>query len=194
MEGIALSTDLRYAACKDLPKKTRSLRSATQKNTGKMAFGAIALTALALAGCTVGPNYRRPPVETPSAWKEQPPEGWKNATPSDEISKGDWWQVFSDPVLNDLELQAIAANQNLKAAVERVIEAQESARAVRSNLYPQAGLSPSVGRARTSGNRPVAPGSSETAFSANTFALPAQASYIVDLFGQVRRQVESSSS
>ena len=58
---------------------------------------------LFVAGCRpVGPNYNRPPVDTPTAWKEQPPEGWKNATPSDDIAKGNWWEIFGDPQLNDL--------------------------------------------------------------------------------------------
>ena len=50
------------------------------------------------AGCrTLGPDYSRPAAETPAAWKEPPPEGWKNATPSDEIGKGNWWEIFGDP-------------------------------------------------------------------------------------------------
>ena len=54
----------------------------------------LALTlgcALALTGCLVGPNYHRPSVDAPTAWKEQPPDGWKTATPHDEIAKGNWW-------------------------------------------------------------------------------------------------------
>lgn len=150
--------------------------------------------ALTLTGCAVGPNYSRPGVEAPSAWKEQPPEGWKTATPHDEISKGNWWVVFNDPELNDLETQAIAANQNLQAAAQRVIEARTNALATRSNLFPSAFAGFSPGRARTSGTRPVAPGSNDTAFSANIFTLPIQASYEADLWGQIRRSVESANA
>jgi len=153
------------------------------------------IVALTLTGCVVGPNYNRPSVQTPSAWKEPPPDGWKTATPHDEISKGDWWVVFGDPELNDLETQAIAANQNLQAAAQRVIEARANALATRSNLFPtvSAGFSPS--RERTSGTRPLPPGSSGgVAFSANTFTLPLQASYEVDLWGQIRRSVESANA
>jgi NodT family efflux transporter outer membrane factor (OMF) lipoprotein len=134
-------------------------------------------------------------VQTPSAWKEQPPEGWKTATPHDEISKGNWWVIFGDPELNDLETQAIAANQNLQAAAQRVIEARAQALVTRSNLYPSVsgGFSPS--RARLSGTRPLPPGSSgDVPFSANTFSLPVQASYELDLWGQIRRSVESSNA
>lgn len=158
------------------------------------ALAAVCAVALALGGCLVGPNYNRPSVPTPTAWKEQPPEGWKTATPRDEISKGNWWVVFGDPELNDLETQAIAANQRLQAAAQRVIEARATALATRSNLFPfvQGGFS--AGRARTSGNRPIAPGSADIAFSANTFSLPIQASYEVDLWGQVRRSIESANA
>lgn len=152
------------------------------------------LCALILGGCVVGPNYNRPSVQTPSAWKERPPEGWKTATPHDEISKGNWWVIFDDPELNDFEMQAIAANQNLQAAAQRVIEARAQALATRSNLFPSvsAGFSPS--RARVSGTRPLQPGSFEQAFTANTFTLPIQASYEVDLWGQIRRSVESANA
>lgn len=150
--------------------------------------------ALTLTGCVVGPNYKRPSVQTPSAWKEQPPDGWKTATPHDQISKGDWWVVFGDPELNDLETQAIAANQNLQAAAQRVIEARANALATRSNLFPTVSAGFSPGRARTSGTRPLQPGSVAEAFSANTFTLPVQASYEVDLWGQIRRSVESANA
>ena len=119
----------------------------------------------------MGPNYNRPPVETPPAWKEQPPEGWKTATPSDTIAKGNWWEVFGDPQLNALETQAIAANQNLKAAAQRVIEARASAAVTRSNLFPFVGAAPSIG----GGGRPGlvqarrVPGCRITA---STFSLP----------------------
>jgi NodT family efflux transporter outer membrane factor (OMF) lipoprotein len=147
------------------------------------------------SGCVVGPKYNRPSVDAPSAWKEPPPEGWKAATPHDEISKGNWWAVFNDPELNDLETQALAANQTLQAAAQRVVEARATALATRSNLFPFAsgGFSPS--RARISGTRPLPPGSGgDVPFSANTFSLPIQASYEVDLWGQIRHEIESANA
>jgi outer membrane protein, multidrug efflux system len=151
--------------------------------------------ALMFTGCVVGPNYNRPSVQTPSAWKEPPPEGWKTATPHDEISKGSWWSIFSDPQLNDLETQAITANQNLQAAAQRVIEARANALATRSNLFPSVSGGFSPGRARVSGTKIVGAGNlEETAFSANIFSLPVQASYEVDLWGQIRREVESANA
>ena len=156
----------------------------------------VVFSILFTAGCKVGPNYSRPSAQTPSAWKEQPPEGWKDATPRDDISKGNWWEVFGDPQLNDLEIQAIAANQNLKAAAERVIEARATALVQRSNLFPSISVVPSVEPARISGTRPVAPNSGPTvaAYTATTFSLPLEASYQVDLWGQIRRSLESANA
>lgn len=155
----------------------------------------VLLAVLFVASCRpVGPNYSRPPVDTPPAWKEQPPEGWKTATPSDSIAKGNWWDVFGDPQLNALETQAIAANQNLKAAAQRVIEARASAAVTRSNLFPYIGAAPSVSDGRSSGNRPAPLGSPDFAYTAGTFSLPALASYQVDFWGQIRRSIESANA
>jgi len=148
-----------------------------------------------VSGCrAVGPNYHRPDVETPTAWKEPPPAGWKDASPSDNIAKGNWWEIFGDPQLNGLETQAIEANQSLKAAAERVLEARANLNVARSNLYPFVSANPSVNRTRSSGNRPVPPGSAESAFSANAIALPVDASYEVDFWGQIRRSIESANA
>jgi NodT family efflux transporter outer membrane factor (OMF) lipoprotein len=177
------------------PDVNRSGLERHSKSRFARAFAAFCFTcALTLTGCVVGPNYSRPSAPTPTAWKEQPPEGWKTATPHDEISKGDWWRIFGDAELNALETQAIAANQNLQAAAQRVIAARAQALATRSNLFPtvSGGFSPE--RTRISGTRPVNPGASEAAYTANTFTLPVQASYEVDLWGQIRRSVESANA
>ena len=154
------------------------------------------MAVLTMAGCKVGPNYARPPAETPSTWKEQPPEGWKNATPSDNIGKGNWWEIFGDPQLNALETEAIAANQNLKAAEQRVLEARANAKSTRAAIFPSVGADPSVARGRTSGTRPgpPAPPGTVTPFTAYTISLPVEASYEVDLWGQIRRSIESASA
>jgi multidrug efflux system outer membrane protein len=155
----------------------------------------LVIPIILVGGCrTVGPDYHRPAAEMPGAWKEQPPEGWKNASPSDEIGKGNWWEVFADPELNNLETQAMAANQSLKAAVQRVLEARASAKATRANLYPVVSAEPSAGRARASGTRAEPPGTTSPAYSANTLSLPVDVSYEVDLWGRVRRSLESANA
>ncbi|MBZ5544697.1 MAG: efflux transporter outer membrane subunit [Acidobacteriia bacterium] len=148
--------------------------------------------ALCLTGCVAGPNYQRPSVQTPSAWKEAPPAGWKNATPHDEISKGNWWQAFSDAELDQLETQATADSQSLKAAAARLAQARAVARITRADLRPTVTLDPSAARSRQSANRPVPPPLRTNPFTSSTFTLPLDVSYEADVWGRVRRSLESS--
>jgi outer membrane protein, multidrug efflux system len=176
----------------EIPKAGRSVLHPLFRQS---LLAGLAAAAMLITGChAVGPNYARPPVETPTAFKEPPPEGWKNATPSDTIGKGNWWEIFGDPQLNDLETQAIASNQNLKAAVQRVLEARASAKTERANLYPSINADPYAQNARLSGNAPQPPGNKAVAYTANTFILPLEASYEVDLWGQIRRSIESANA
>jgi NodT family efflux transporter outer membrane factor (OMF) lipoprotein len=155
--------------------------------------GTFAAVLLLLSGCTpVGPNYQRASVPTPPAFKEPPPAGWKDATPHDEISKGNWWEVFGDPQLNDLETQALMANQTLQAAVQNVLQSRANLAVSRSQQYPQIGAQPSLSGGRVAGTRPVPPGSSEQAYTDYQLVLPADVSYEVDLWGGIRRSVESA--
>lgn len=152
----------------------------------------LVMSAGLLAACVVGPNYHRPAVETPSAWKEAPPAGWKNATPHEEISKGSWWSVFGDPELDRLETEATTANPSLQAAVARLEQARAAARVTRADLRPAVALDPSVVPSRQSGNRPVPPPVHANPFTSTTFSLPFDASYEADVWGRARRSLESS--
>jgi outer membrane protein TolC len=71
------------------------------------------LALLVLAGCTVGPDYRRPAVDAP-AFKEA--GDWKPAEPGDQLPRGKWWQAFGDPVLNDLEDRVDVSSNTLREA------------------------------------------------------------------------------
>lgn len=75
-----------------------------------------AASLLAMAGCTVGPEYKRPTAEVPTAYKEA--DDWKTAEPKDQNLGGDWWTIFQHPQLNELEPKINVSNQNLKAAEE----------------------------------------------------------------------------
>jgi outer membrane protein TolC len=104
----------------------------------------LAIAVLQLSGCTVGPNYRRPAAEVPSTYKEA--AGWKPAEPNDQSLGGNWWTVFQDPQLNDLELQVNVSNQNLKAAEAQYQEARAALHYTRADLYPTVtacGIAPS---------------------------------------------------
>jgi multidrug efflux system outer membrane protein len=144
------------------------------------------------AACTVGPHYQRPKTEVPAVFKEAPPAGWKEAQPRDEISKGNWWIVFGDPTLNELEEQATSANQNLKAAVDRVDQARALARISQAQLYPSINAEIGASRQHVSANAPVPPGAARRSYALNSLALPLDASYEVDLFGKIRRSLEAS--
>src|SRR5579863_7243108 len=80
---------------------------------------------------TVGPDYRTPTNSSPSNYKAMELGSWKEGKPLDQVPKGNWWEVFNDPELDQLEAEAAQANQNLKAAVARVSEARATARVAR---------------------------------------------------------------
>ena len=145
-----------------------------------------------MCGCTVGPNYHRPSVEVPSSFKEAPPAGWKAATPNDAIAKGNWWEVFGDPKLNELESQAMVNNPPLQAAMARVAQARAQFRITRADLYPTVTLDPSALRERYSGARENPPGFVTTPYTDNTLNLPVDLNYEIDLWGRVRRATESA--
>ena len=77
-------------------------------------LGLAATVAVLVAGCVVGPNYVRPPVLPPAAYKEM--DGWKLAQPKDDVIRGAWWEVFGDSQLAALEARVSLSNQNLAQA------------------------------------------------------------------------------
>jgi hydrophobe/amphiphile efflux-1 (HAE1) family protein/NodT family efflux transporter outer membrane factor (OMF) lipoprotein len=158
----------------------------------------IALLALIAAGCAVGPDYKRPETKAPESYKSSPllTSGvtntevgvWKEGRPLDNVPKGNWWEIFGDSALNDLERQATQANQELKAAVARVDQARATARVSRSELLPTIDFNPSVSRDRFSPNQDPSFGN----ITANSFRVPLDLSYEVDLWGRVRRGFEAA--
>lgn len=154
----------------------------------------IAITfVLWAAGCMVGPNYHRSAVPAPPAWKEEPP--WRSATPQDSIPKGAWWAIFSDPELDQYEAQALTANPTIDVARYQLEQARASARITRSGLFPQTSIGFSAQRTRLSGNRPL--NGATTPFAVvtqNNFTLPFNFSWELDLFGGIRRGLESSNA
>ncbi len=148
----------------------------------------IALAALQLGGCAVGPNYRTPAVDTPTAYKES--AGWKPAQPNDQNLGGNWWTIFQDPQLDALELQVNVSNQNLKAAEAQYEHARAVLRYYRADYYPTVTAGPSASRTRVSNNAPP-PGLKSEGVTYNDFVLPVDFSYQADVWGRVRRTVES---
>lgn len=148
----------------------------------------LALVALQFSGCTVGPNYKRPAAEVPATYKET--GDWKPAQPNEQNLGGNWWELFQDPQLNALELQVNVSNQNLKAAEAQYTQARALLRYSRADLFPTVNAAPSATHVKTSNNRPP-PSSAFNGITYNDFQIPFELSYQIDVWGRVRRTVES---
>ncbi|MFO1057680.1 MAG: efflux transporter outer membrane subunit [Dongiaceae bacterium] len=151
---------------------------------------AAAALLLAASGCTVGPDYQRPAVEVPAAYKEQPPaaDGWRTAVPQDAAARGSWWSVFGDPQLDALIRQVDVSNENLKAFEAAFRAAQAGVAASRAGLFPTLSLGGSFQRAQSGGisGQPEPPPVNSFDFSL------ASASWQPDLWGRIRRTIEAS--
>jgi len=161
----------------------------------------LSLAAVALlAGCAVGPDYKRPQATTiPAAYSGATnvfatTNGWKIAEPQARIPKGNWWEIFGDAELNELESQASAANQQLKIAVARFAEARAQTDVTRAGLFPNISVSGSYVRQRGSANTPstITGKPDGTSATFDDFYVPLSLGYEVDLWGRVRRSVESA--
>ncbi|HWY31344.1 MAG TPA: multidrug efflux RND transporter permease subunit [Candidatus Acidoferrum sp.] len=137
---------------------------------------------------TIGPDYHSPTNVIPPTYKSGGYGSWKIGQPLDNLPKGAWWDVFGDTNLSALELQAVQANQQLQAAVARVMQARDVARVTEGQLMPNVFANPSFLRQRYSPN--VNP--SFGALTANTYNVPFDLGYEVDLWGRVRRNFESA--
>jgi NodT family efflux transporter outer membrane factor (OMF) lipoprotein len=149
---------------------------------------------LTLSGCRVGPQYVRPTVPLPPAFKEALPEnfksgdGWKPAQPGDALLRGDWWTLFNDPQLNALEVQIDPANQTLKEAEANFRVARATVRFNRASEAPTIGVEPGIGAIRDSNHQPYL-NVSGTNDGNGDFVLPFDLDYEIDLWGRVRRMV-----
>jgi multidrug efflux system outer membrane protein len=155
----------------------------------RLLTGVLACTAL--AGCTVGPNYRRPPAPAPEAYKTQAP--WRVAAPKDALPKGAWWEVFSDAELNGYEQQLLAANQSLLAATDRLEESRSLARVTSAAFFPTANVDPNASRNRYSAGRPIVV-TANRPLTQSTYEIPFFINYEPDLFGRVRRNLQASNA
>ena len=145
--------------------------------------------AMTISGCAVGPKYQRPTAPVPTQFKESnPPATQTTGTPL--IGYNNWWLVFNDPTLNQLENDADSANQDIRVAVARVDQAEAAARYARSFLSPTVSLGTSASRNREAQNRPNNGNTGGLAATYNDFQLPLFFSYEVDAFGRVRRSLD----
>ena len=169
-------------------------RAAASLNVGAL------ILALALTSCTLGPNYSREAAPVPTHYKEL--KGWKRATPSDDIARGDWWTVYKDSALNTLLPQIEVSNQTVAAAAAAYKEARAVIREAQAALFPVGTAGYNVTRTRTG---PLAVGSNTSAGAGSftggrgaiyrtTYTVPVSATWDLDVWGRIRRQIESSTS
>ena len=151
----------------------------------------ILLLALAVGGCAVGPDYHRPDAASvPVAFKEL--QGWVPATPEADIPKGAWWSIFDDPTLDALEQQVAVTNQDVKQAEANYREAIAVVQEAQAELFPTLSVSPGVTRQTvTNLGLPDEPGEGEAGAATTRYSVEGTASWDVDVWGRIRRQIES---
>ncbi|HSP96310.1 MAG TPA: efflux transporter outer membrane subunit [Candidatus Dormibacteraeota bacterium] len=148
----------------------------------------LAIPLLLLAGCAVGPDYQRPETPMTDAFKEF--DGWKAATPADTIHRGAWWDTYGDPQLSALEERVSVSNQNLLAAEAQFRQARAVVGTARAALFPQAAIGVSFSRSHQSATLHNNLGGSGTDVS--DYAMPLSINWELDLWGRIRRNVESN--
>jgi NodT family efflux transporter outer membrane factor (OMF) lipoprotein len=139
----------------------------------------------------VGPKYQRPAAPMAQVFKEPPPTGWKSAQPSDGVLRGKWWELYNDPELNALEEQVSISNQNVLAAASQYKEAKDAIRIARAALFPTVTVGPSISNSRQSSSLFSGPGRGGGGVQ-NTFSIPFDFSYQIDVFGSIRRSIRAS--
>jgi len=144
---------------------------------------------LFLSACTVGPDYQRPTAPVPTQYKEA--AGWKVGEPLDAIDRGAWWSIYKDSLLDDLEKQIDISNQNLKAAEAAFQEAEWIVAQARAGFFPTATVDASAQRSRSSAGSLVT-GTGVGGIITNQFSTSTSASWVPDLWGKIRRTVESN--
>ncbi len=178
----------------------------------------------ALSACMVGPDYHRASAPVAQQFKEQPPEGWTQASPSDAAPKGNWWTDFHDPLLDELEPQVAVSNQTVRQNYATYMQAVAEVKVARAQLFPVLGVTGSVtrqggagftgtgvstttggtttGTGTGTGTGGTTTGTTTTTGGVSTgrggpvtsATLEGTATWTLDVWGQVRRLVEENSA
>jgi len=173
--------------------------------TGRIVLeAALVTTLLLLVGCTVGPKYVRPVVQSPPAYKElakgaaNGSDAFRTAQPKDGTSRGKWWEIFGDLQLNDLEEKANSSNQEIAAAVDNFLAARALVREARSQYFPTVIANPSIVNSHPNPGQYgglVTGNSSASGFAVKSFtdySLPFDASWEPDFWGRIRNTVKAN--
>lgn len=174
-----------------------SFRTGRRGVRGRAALRDVFLSALAasaLAGCAVGPDYKPAPAPVPTHFKEL--KGWKLATPSDALDRGDWWLPYRDPKLALLLRQVEVSNQNVAVQAAAYEQARAVIRQAQANLFPVLTANYNATRTHTGGAAVGAGGGGGGGAATNTTTYVAQLSgaWDLDVWGKVRRQIEANTS
>jgi NodT family efflux transporter outer membrane factor (OMF) lipoprotein len=145
---------------------------------------------LLLAGCSVGPDYVRPPVETPAAYKEA--GDWKPAEPRDAQTRGKWWSMFGDARLDGLMAQVDVSNQTIAAAEAQLRQASALVAQSRAAWWPT--LTGTLQKTESQPSATTGPIIGATTNRRIIYSMPLSLSWEADLWGKVRRAVESGES
>jgi NodT family efflux transporter outer membrane factor (OMF) lipoprotein len=163
------------------PSKTRVLRA--------LVLAVCSFLIATLAACTVGPNYVRPTAEVSPGYKEL--DGWKVAQPNDDTLRGPWWEMFNEPDLNALESQVDVSNQTIAVAEAAYRQAVALVQQARSAYFPTV----TVGFSLANSSSSTTVRNQSNGRTNNTqYTLPVNVSWEIDVFGRIRRQVESASA
>jgi len=151
---------------------------------------------LLVAGCAVGPNYRRPKIDTPGTFRGQRQPGSKQS-----LADLPWWKVFRDDALQQLIREALANNYDLRIAITRIEQARALLTQARANFFPQLGYQTQAARLGgpqelSVGNAliPVGQTASGSRSTNNAFSVAGSASWELDLWGRIRRENEAATA
>jgi NodT family efflux transporter outer membrane factor (OMF) lipoprotein len=154
----------------------------------KTLIATIGTLSVILAACSVGPDYKRPDAPVPQQYKEL--AGWTQSAPADSAPKGEWWKAFNDPLLDDLEPQVAVSNQSVKQSYYNYQQALALVEEARAGYFPTIGVTGSA--TRSGGGNSTTSGVSHGSNVVNSGSVEGTASWTLDIWGKVRRQVEES--
>jgi NodT family efflux transporter outer membrane factor (OMF) lipoprotein len=170
----------------------RNYSSHLQRAARALQLVAALIATSSLVACSLAPTYRPAKVSIPETFREEP--GWSVAMPADDIARGEWWKLFDDSVLDDLERRVLVSNQSLAAAKAAYDEARAVVREQRASLLPVVSLSASATKVGSFGSgTPSVSSSGAGAVSTTTgserYAVTIGGSWEPDLWGRISNTV-----
>ncbi len=150
--------------------------------------GVASVLVLLISACAVGPNYQKPVTQEIGTFKEA--GDWIPAAPADTLDRGPWWELFADPVLNQLVARVEVSNQNVAVAVGAYAQARALVREQRAGLFPSVSLNGSEARSRSAGD--VALGTAGR--TANNYQVSLGGTWEPDVWGRLGRVADAASA